>query len=128
MKNRSTSPQNIEVDSDSEPDFTPRPEQEEPELEEVTAVDDLSMLDRLRRGGLPHDDAFINDDDEHVITDSDDDDAFIDPRAFIEPEDADYYWYSIFYVVLDLYSYLYDCVIYIVTRIIFLLCMIVCYT
>ena len=42
------------------------------------------MLDRLRKGGLPHDDAFINDDDEHVITDSDDDDAFIDPEAFIE--------------------------------------------
>ena len=49
------------------------------------------MLDRLRRGGLPHDDAFINDDDEHVITDSDDDDAFIDPGAFIEPDDPDYY-------------------------------------
>ena len=26
FKNRSTSPQNIEVDSDSEPDFTPEPE------------------------------------------------------------------------------------------------------
>ena len=49
------------------------------------------MLDRLRKGGLPHDDAFINDDDEHVITDSDDDDAFIDPGAFIEPDDPDYY-------------------------------------
>ena len=85
FKNRSTSPQNIEIDSDSELDFTPQPEQEEPELEEVTAADDLSMLDRLRRGGLPHDDdAFINDDDEHV--DSDDDDAFIDPDAFIEPD------------------------------------------
>lgn len=48
------------------------------------------MLDRLRKGGLPHDDAFINDDDEHVITDSDDD-AFIDPGAFIEPDDPDYY-------------------------------------
>ena len=59
---------NIEVDSYSEPNFTPQPEQEEPELEEVTTTDDLSML----RGGLPHDDAFINDDDEHVITDSDD--------------------------------------------------------
>ena len=35
------------------------------------------MLERLRKGGLPHDDAFINDDDdENVITDSDDD-AFI---------------------------------------------------
>ena len=46
------------------------------------------MLDRLHKGGLPHDDAFINDDDnEHVITDSDDDDAFIDPGAFIDDED-----------------------------------------
>jgi hypothetical protein len=77
FKNRSTPPQNIEVDNDSESDFTPELEQEEPEEEEVTAADDLSMLERLRKGGLPHDDAFINDDDEHVITDSDDDDAFI---------------------------------------------------
>ena len=91
FKNRSTSPQNIEVDSDSEPDFTPEPEQEEPELEEVTDAEDLSMLDRLHKGGLPHDDAFINDDDEHVIIDSDDDDLFIDPGAFIEPDDPDYY-------------------------------------
>ena len=83
------------------------------------------MLDRLCRGGLPHDDAFINDDDEHVIIDSDDDDAFIDPEAFIE---LDYDQVLIFYVVLDLYSYLYDCMIYIVTCIIFLLSMIVCYT
>ena len=87
FKNRSTSPQNIEVDSDSESDFTPEPEQEEPEQEEVTAADDLSMLDRLRKGGLPHVDAFIDDDDEHVITDSDDDDAFIDPGAYIDDED-----------------------------------------
>ena len=43
----------MEVDSDSESEH--EPEQEEPEQEEVTAVDDLSMLDRLRRGGLPHD-------------------------------------------------------------------------
>ena len=49
------------------------------------------MLDQLRRGGLPHDDAFINNDEEHVITDSDDDDVFIDPGAFIEPDDPDYY-------------------------------------
>ena len=91
FKNCSTSPQNIEVDSDREPVFTPQPEQEEPELEEVTVADDLSMLDRLRKGGLPHDDAFINDDDEHIITDSDDDDAFIDPGAFIEPNNPDYY-------------------------------------
>ena len=75
FKKRSTPPQNIEVDNDSESD--PELEQEEPKEEEVTAADDLSMLERLRKGGLPHDDAFINDDDEHVITCSDDDDAFI---------------------------------------------------
>ena len=46
FKNRYTSPQNIEVDSDSESDITPEEEQEEPEQEEVTAADDLSMLDR----------------------------------------------------------------------------------
>ena len=81
--------------------------QEESEQEEVTTVDDLSMLEWLRKGGLPHDDAFINDDDEHVITDSDDDDAFIndddehvitdsdDDDAFIDPEEfiePDYDW------------------------------------
>ena len=48
------------------------------------------MRDRLRKDGLPHDDAFINDD-EHVITDSVDDEAFIHPGAFIEPDDPDYY-------------------------------------
>ena len=47
---------------------------------QVTDADDLSMLDRLSRGGLPHDNALINDDDEHVITNSDDD-------AFINDED-----------------------------------------
>ena len=67
FKNRSTSPQNIEVDSDSESVLTPEPEQEELEEEEVTAADDLSLLDRLHNGGLPH-----------VLLDSDDDDAFID--------------------------------------------------
>ncbi len=77
FKNRSTPPQNIEVDNDSESDFTPEPKQEE-----VTAADDLSMLERLHKGGLPHVDAFIDDDDEHV-TDSDDDDAFNDPGAYI---------------------------------------------
>jgi len=40
------------------------------------------MLERLCKGGLPHVDAFIDDDDEHV-TDSDDDDAFNDPGAYI---------------------------------------------
>jgi hypothetical protein len=80
FKNRSTSPQNIEVDSDSESDFTTEPEQEE-----VAAVDDLSMLDQLHKGGLPHVDAA--EPDEHVIHDSDDDDAFIDPRAYIDDQD-----------------------------------------
>ena len=41
------------------------------------------MLERLRKGGLPHVDAFIDDDDEHV-TDSDDDDAFNDHEAYID--------------------------------------------
>ena len=31
FKNRSTPPQNVEVDNDSESDFTPESEQEEPE-------------------------------------------------------------------------------------------------
>ena len=53
FKNRSTSPQNIEVDIDSESVLTPQPEQEELEEEEVTAADDLSLLDRLHNGGLP---------------------------------------------------------------------------
>ena len=88
FKNRYTSPQNIKVDSDCESNITPEEEQEELEQEEVTTADDLSMLDRLHKGGLPHDDAFVNDDDEHVIIDSDDHDAFIDPEAFIE---LDYY-------------------------------------
>ena len=48
------------------------------------------MLDRLCKGGFPHDYAFIDDDDEHIIIDSDDD-AFIDPGAFIEPDDVGYY-------------------------------------
>jgi hypothetical protein len=90
FKNRSTSPQNMEVDSDSESDFTPEPEQEEPEQEEVTAADDLSMLDRLQKG-LAHVDAA--EPDEHVIhddtRDSDDDDTSIDPGAYID--DPDYY-------------------------------------
>ena len=38
FKNRSTPPQNIEVDNDSESDFTLEPEQEEPEQEEVTLL------------------------------------------------------------------------------------------
>ena len=47
------------------------------------------MFDRLHKGGLPHVDAA--EPDEHFIHDSDDDDAFIDPGAFIEPNDPDYY-------------------------------------
>ena len=41
------------------------------------------MLERLRNGGLPHVDAFIDDDEEHV-TNSDDDDAFNDPGVYID--------------------------------------------
>ena len=90
FKNRYTSPQNIEVDSDSESDFIPEPEQQELEQEEVTVADDLSMFDRLHKGGHPQVDA--DEPDEHFIHDSDDDDdAFIDPRAFIEHDDQDYY-------------------------------------
>ena len=89
FKKRSTSHQNIEVENDSEPDFTPEPEQEEPEQEEVTAADDWSMLDRFLKGGLPHVDAA--EPDEHFIDGSNDDDAFINPRAFIEPDNQYYY-------------------------------------
>ena len=46
-----------------------------------------TMLDRLHKGGLPHVDA--TEPDEHVIRDSDDDDAFIDPGAYIN--DQHYY-------------------------------------
>ena len=42
------------------------------------------MLERLRKGGLPHVDAFIDDDDDEHVTDSDDDDAFNDPGAYID--------------------------------------------
>ncbi|KAI5000853.1 hypothetical protein ZWY2020_010812 [Hordeum vulgare] len=80
FKNRSTSPQNIEVDSDSESVLTPEPEQEELEEEEVTAADDLSLLDRIHNGGLPHV-LRDSDDDDAFIDDSDDHDAFIDPRS-----------------------------------------------
>ena len=83
FKNRYTPPQNIEVDNDSDSDFTPEPEQEEPEQEEVTAADDLSMLEQLRKGGLPHLDAFIDDDDDEHVTNNDDD-AFNDPGAYID--------------------------------------------
>ena len=47
------------------------------------------MLNRLHKGGLPDVDAAKPN--EHFIHDSDDDDAFIDPGAFIEPGDQDYY-------------------------------------
>ena len=78
FKNRYTSPQNIEVDSDSESDINPEEEQEE-----VTTADDLSMLDRLRKGGLPHIDA--TEPYEPVIDYSDDDDY-----AFTDDTDRDY--------------------------------------
>ena len=64
------------------PDTT-KEEQEEPEQEEVTAADDLSLLDRLRQGGLPHVDA--TEPYEPVIDYSDDDDY-----AFIDDTDRDY--------------------------------------
>ena len=86
FKNCSTSPQNIEVDSDSESDFTPEPEQEETGEEEVTVADDLSILDRLHKGGLRHV-VPDSDDDDAFIDDSDNDDAFIDPTAYIDDED-----------------------------------------
>ena len=98
FKNRYTSPQNIEVDSDSESGIIREEEQEEPKQEEVTAADDLSMLDRLRQCGLPHVDAA--EPYEHVIDDSDDDDY-----AFIDDSDRDYQQFvsgiQFFYVVLD---------------------------
>ena len=53
------------------------------EQEEVTAADDLSMLDRLRQGGLAHVDA--TEPYEPVIDYSDDDDY-----AFIDDTDRDY--------------------------------------
>ena len=87
FKNRSTSPQNIEVDINSESVLTPEPEQEEPEKEEVTAADDLSLLHRLHNGGLPHV-LLDSDDDDAFIDDSDDHDAFIDPEAYIDDDDA----------------------------------------
>ena len=85
FKNRYTSPQNIEVDSDSESHITPEEEQEEPEQEEVTTADDLSMLDQLRKGGLRHVDA--TEPCEPIIDYSDDDDDY----AFIDDTDRDYY-------------------------------------
>ena len=83
FKNRYTSPQNIEVDSDSESDINPEEEQEEPEQEEVTAADDLSLLDRLRQGGLPEVDAT---EPYEPVTDYSDDDDY----AFIDDTDRDY--------------------------------------
>ena len=82
FKNRSTSPQNMEVDSDSVSNFTPEPEQEDPKQEEVIAADDLSMLDRLQKG-LPH--VHATKPYEPVIDYCDDDDY-----AFIDDSDRDY--------------------------------------
>ena len=73
----------MELDTDNESDFTPQPEPAEPELEEVSAGDELSILDRLHNG-LPQ--VHVVEPDEHVIHDdthdSDDDYAFIDPDYY----------------------------------------------
>jgi hypothetical protein len=94
FRNRSTQPENMEQDNESEPDTDDEEEahtndvQEPPEEEEVTAPDDLSMLDRLQKG-LPNvgvvepDDAVIYDD-----TRDSDDDPSIDPGE--ETDDPDY--------------------------------------
>ena len=67
--------------------LTPEPEHEELEEEEVTASDDLSLLDRFHNGGLPHV-LRDSDDDDAFIDDSDDHDAFIDPEAYIDEHDC----------------------------------------
>ena len=84
----------MEKDNESEPDTDDKEEahtydvQEPPEEEEVTAPDDLSMLDRLQKG-LPNvgivepNDAVIYDN----MRDSDDDPS-IDPGE--ETDDPDY--------------------------------------
>ena len=85
FRNRSTQPQNMEEDNESEPDTDDEEEPdtddvEEPKEEEVTAPDDLSMLVRLQKG-LPNVD--VVEPDEHVIYDDthdSDDDPSIDPR------------------------------------------------
>jgi len=97
FRNRSTQPQNMEEDNESddeeEPDTDDEEEPdtddvEEPEEEEVTAPDDLSMLDRLHKG-LPN--VGVVEPDEHVIYDDtrdSDDDPSIDPGE--ETDDPDY--------------------------------------
>ena len=64
------------------------------------------MLDRLHKGGVTHVDAFIDDDDEHVITDSDDDDAFINDDDEHVITDSDYQVFKFLCCTLyDLYSW-----------------------
>ena len=93
FRNCSTQPQNMEEDNESETNIDDEEEPntndvEEPEEEEVTAADDLSMLDHLQKG-LPNVDAA--EPDEHVIYDDtrdSDDDASIGPGE--ETDDPDY--------------------------------------
>jgi hypothetical protein len=93
FRNRSTQPQNMEEDNESEPDNDDESEPanddvEEPEEEEVTAPDDLSMLDRLHKG-LPN--VGVVEPDEAIIIDDtrdSDDDPSIDRGE--ETDDPDY--------------------------------------
>src|SRR4051812_26868320 len=93
FRNRSTQPQNMEEDNESEPDNDDESEPanddvEEPEEDEVTAPGDLSMLDRLHKG-LPN--VGVVEPDEAVIIDDtcdSDDDRSIDPGE--EKDDPDY--------------------------------------
>jgi hypothetical protein len=85
FRNRSTQPQNMEEDNESEP---ANDDVEEPEEEEVTAPDDLSMLDRLHKG-LPN--VGVVEPDEAIIIDDtrdSDDDPSIDRGE--ETDDPDY--------------------------------------
>ena len=79
----------MEVDNDNETDDE---EEEEVEHEEVTDADDLSLLDRLRKG-FRNVVAAEPDPEEEIIhdetRDSDDDDVFIDPREHTDDPDYD---------------------------------------
>ena len=86
--NSSTFRQNMEVDNDNETDD----DEEEVEHEEVTNADDLSLLDRLRKG-FRNVVASEPDPGEEIIhddtRDSDDDNVFIDPGE--DTDDPDYH-------------------------------------